>query len=257
MFFKESKLEMMGELVDMEETGSGHYSIPISATRQDGKFKEVVQCLICDKEGLSYEEVDKLHHYFGHVSVNKLEQLIKNSNRLDEKIRGFINEVKEKCTSCQINKSSIPKPSVSLPRALKFNQVVTLDLKEFKKSSHEKYRYILYIIDMHTRLVAAAFISNKRPETVGKEILRKWISVFGLMETLHSDRVGEFTNKELTELAEYLNIKQTATAASSPNQNGVNERNHAVVDRMMTKMMDADTSLDPKVALCWSLKAKN
>ena len=90
MFFKEGKLEMMGELVDMEETGSGHYSIPISATRQDCKFKEVVQCLICDKEGLSYKEVEKLHHYFGHVSVNKLEQLIRNSNRLDERTRGSL-----------------------------------------------------------------------------------------------------------------------------------------------------------------------
>ena len=84
MCFKESKLEMLGELVSMEETGSGHYSIPISATRQDAKFKyklfpaadKVVQCLICDKEGLAYEEVEKLHHYFGHVSENKLEQLV-------------------------------------------------------------------------------------------------------------------------------------------------------------------------------------
>ena len=76
------------------------------------------------------------------------------------------------------------------------------------------------------------------------------------METLHSDR-GEFTNKELTEMAEYFNIKKTATVASSPNQNGVNKRNHAVVDIMMTKMMDADSSLDPEVALCWSLNAKN
>ena len=85
---------------------------------------------------------------------------------------------------------------------MKFNQVVTLDLKEFKKRSEEKYRYILYIIDMHTRLVAAAFIPNKRPEMVGKEILSKWIAVFGVMESLHAVRGGEITNKELTELAE-------------------------------------------------------
>ena len=93
MFFKENKREMMREMVDMQETGSGHYSIPISATRQNGKLKEVVQCLICDKE-LSCKEVEKLHHYFGHMSVNKLEQLIRNSKRLDEKTRGFIYEVK-------------------------------------------------------------------------------------------------------------------------------------------------------------------
>ena len=113
------------------------------------------------------------------------------------------------------------------------------------------------MIDMHTRLTAAAFILDKRPETVGREILSRWVSVFCLIETLHSDRGGEFINKELTDLAEYLNIKQTSTAAASPNQNGLNERNHAVVDRMMNKMMDVDTTMMPEVALCWSLNAKN
>ena len=103
---------------------------------------------------------------------------------------------------------------------------------------------------MHTRLTVGVFIPNKLPETVGEEILSKWISVFCVMETLYSDRGGEFINKELTDLAEYLNVKQTATAAASPNQNGLNERNHAVVDRMMTKMMDADKTMKPEVALC-------
>ena len=89
MCFKESKIELLGEMVNMEETGSGNYSIPISATRPDAKFKyklfpatnKVVQCLICDEKGLAYEEVVKLHHYYGHVSVNKLEQLVRNSER--------------------------------------------------------------------------------------------------------------------------------------------------------------------------------
>ena len=64
--------------------------IPISATTQDWKFKEGVQCLVCDKEGLLYKEVEKLYHYFGHVSVNELEQLIRNINRLDERTRGSL-----------------------------------------------------------------------------------------------------------------------------------------------------------------------
>ena len=37
----------------------------------------------------------------------------------------------------------------------------------------------------------------------------------------------------LTSIAEYLQIKQTCNAAYSPNANGCNERNHAVVDRMI------------------------
>ena len=219
--------------------------------------KDEISCLVCENKGLSLKEVEKLHHYFGHVSGEKLEKLIKNSKQLDEATKEHLEEVKRKCDSCLKNQNSKPKPAVALPRASKFNEVVSLDLKEFKKSKDPKHRYILYIIDMHTRLTSGVFIPNKLPETVGKEVLNKWISVFCLMETLHSDRGGEFINKELTEVAEYLNVKQTSTAAASPNQNGCNERNHAVVDRMMSKMMEADKTLEPEVALCWSLNDKN
>ena len=47
------------------------------------------------------------------------------------------------------------------------------------------------------------------------------------MKFLHTDRGREFLNEELTATAEYLQIKQTSTAAYSPNANGCNERNHA------------------------------
>ena len=58
-------------------------------------------------------------------------------------------------------------------------------------------------------------------------------------------------------MAEYLGVKSTFTAAYSPNQNGVNERNHAICDRMMSKIMMEDPKMPAKVALTWSLAAKN
>ena len=88
-------------------------------------------------------------------------------------------------------------------------------------------------------------------------MLEKWISIFGRMKILHSDRGAEFVNEERTILAEYLDVKQSLTAASSPNQNGCNERNHAIVDRMMEKMLFADPEITPETALCWALNAKN
>ena len=68
---------------------------------------------------------------------------------------------------------------------------------------------------------------------------------------------GEFINQELTTLAEYLDVRQTSTAANSPNQNGCNERKHAVVDRIIEKMLFADPTIPPEIALCWALNAKN
>ena len=79
----------------------------------------------------------------------------------------------------------------------------------------------------------------------------------GRMNVFHSVRRGEFCCDELTSTAEYLGIKSSFTAAYSPNQNGMNERNHAIVDNMISKMRTADPGLSVEVALTWALVAKN
>ena len=79
----------------------------------------------------------------------------------------------------------------------------------------------------------------------------------GLMNFIHSDRGGEFCCEELTEIAEYLGVRSTFTAAYSPNQNGTNERNHAIVDNMIAKMRMQDPNMPASVALTWALMAKN
>ena len=65
---------------------------------------------------------------------------------------------------------------------------------------------------MFSRFIAAAFISNKQGNTVGEMMLARWVSMFGPHGMCHSDRGGEFVNQDLTNLYEYLNKKQTATA---------------------------------------------
>ena len=64
-------------------------------------------------------------------------------------------------------------------------------------------------------------------------------------------------NQELQNFCFKFNIKLTATAALSPNANGIVERQHAVCDRMMDKMLTADPSLSPEIALGWSIHAAN
>ena len=83
--------------------------------------------------------------------------------------------------------------------------------------------------------------------------MKKWLAPMGRMDTVHSDRGGEFNNEELTQIAEYLGVRCTSTAAYSPHQNGINERNHAVCDMMIKKMRMEDPSLSIEVALTWAL----
>ena len=98
---------------------------------------------------------------------------------------------------------------------------------------------------------------KKKPEKVIDVVMRRWIQTFGMMKCLHSDIGGEMSNELMENVASYLGVKLTTTCASSPHQNGINERNHATVDLMMTRMLESDRNLTPGTALSWALNAKN
>ena len=246
------KVELLGAVIPMEKTESGHYSIQVKVPMKEDKETEM--CLVVQQEILTDAKLEKLHHYWGHTTADKLAKLIQNAGKLCPETKLKLEKIKSDCTGCQLYKNRIPAPAVAIPRATRVNQLLTVDLKEWDTGKH---RYIVYFVDMFSRFLLAVFVPNKQAETIGEAMLEKWVSVFGPPGTMHSDRGGEFLNEDLSLLCEYLNTKQTATAAYSPNQNGCNEANHAVVDRMLQKMLMTDPSLKPEVALCWAVNAKN
>ena len=252
--------------VKMRETPSGHFCLRIDHPKIDHPYAQVEEISVSDSEvlnddilkelclinELTFQDVEKLHHQFGHSS--KVAQLIKSSNKMTEEVSDYLNQVESNCRSCKMFRKKQPKPAVALPRATKFNQIVSMDLKKYEE---KQYKYILYLVDLFSRFMVAGFLTNKQPSSVGAFILEKWISIFGRMNTIHSDRGGEFLNEELTNVSEYLAVRVTQTAAYSPNQNGTNERNHAICDRMMDKMRSHDPGLTAELALLWSVLAKN
>ena len=269
--FGDMKANMFGNNVDLAETESGHFSIKIEAQKEQNYESDILTylseeypacsqinkesiCLILRERELSFENVQKLHHYFGHCSKEKLENLIKRAGKMSKGVKEFINNVYDNCEACNVITNRKPKPAVAIPVAKNLNDIVTIDLKEYGSGAH---KYIVYAIDRFSRLTVGKFIGDKKPETIGSFLMEKWISVFGRMRMLHSDRGGEFVNEDITRLAEYLDVKLTNTAAHSPNQNGCNERNHAVVDRMIQRMIFMEPSMNPEVALAWALCAKN
>ena len=68
---------------------------------------------------------------------------------------------------------------------------------------------------------------------------------------------GEFDNLLYLEVMEQYNIEVGATGASSPWSNGTCERNHAVIDLMVDKMLEEDPKMKIKVALANVISAKN
>ena len=244
LYLGREKAVLMGNETAMRETCGGHFSITIEAPKKDVDFFRIHECLIGSMSSLGDEEltlkkIEKLHHYFGH-RTKQLTQLIKNSNKFTDVVQKHLEEVESNCRSCKLNQKAKPKPKVAFPRATKFNEVVSLDLKEYKSGN---YKYIMYAVDLFSRFTVGALILNKKPSTIGTVLMEKWVAAMELIDFVHNDRGGEFCCEELTEIAEYLGVRSTFTAAYSPNQNGGNERNHAIVDNMITKMLMHDPSL--------------
>ena len=89
-------------------------------------------------------------------------------------------------------------------------------------------------------------------------IMSCWVgAAFGVMETILTDNGGEFSSDEMREVASVLNIELCTTAAESPFQNGVCERNHAVTDMMLQKMEEQCPGTSSDILLCWANMAKN
>ena len=77
------------------------------------------------------------------------------------------------------------------------------------------------------------------------------------MAYLHSDQGKEFLNNEVQQLCELHNIRVTSTAANTPNANGLCEKQHWWIDKMMEKLNIVDPKCSPEILLGWCIHAAN
>ena len=143
---------------------------------------------------------------------------------------------------------------MGLSLARDFNECVAMDLKIFKS----KNLIILYLIDVFTRYTFASIIPDKKAETITDVVVKNWIlGPFGPPRKFLADNGGEFANEKYRDMCENLNIEVLKTGAESPFQNGLCERNHAVVYGMLEKLLLDDPNLDHDIALASAVSAKN
>ena len=62
---------------------------------------------------------------------------------------------------------------MTLPKASSFNEVVTLDLKEFGS------KYVLWMIDSFSRFIVGKLLSNKKADTIIQAIMDSWCMSVG------------------------------------------------------------------------------
>ena len=183
--FLNDKMIFNGESVELFETKSGHYCVPICNKRclisetEDTKKPNLVltvtnETLLGKDTKEIRRKAKKLHRHFSHAPGYKLKDLLKKAGFEKEEYFKAIDEVSESCEICIRYKKPKPKPVVGLPRGQTFNDTVAMDLKTLSNNVH-----ILYMIDTVTRYSAAKIIYNKRKETIVDGLCCGWISIFG------------------------------------------------------------------------------
>ena len=148
---------------------------------------------------------------------------------MSQELVNIIERVMKDCKVCQEFQKSVARPRVTLPKSTSFNEVVTLDLKDFGN------KYMLWIIDSFSRFMVGKLLNNKKADTIIQAIMDNWCMNLGFPASgFFADNGREFANIKLDELTSKLRI----TFKFGPVYSPINERNHASADLTIKKMME-------------------
>ena len=192
-------------------------------------------------------ESSKWHARLGHVNTETMKMMI--NKELVTGIPKIIVE-KETCASCLLGKQSRqPFPQKTQYRASHLLELIHGDLcGPISPATPGQKRYVFVLIDDCSRYMwsvllkekSEAFESFKRFKTMVEQETK------AVIQTLRTDRGGEFTSHEFDDFCKKNGIKRHLTAPWSPQQNGVVERRNRTLlemTRSILKHMDVPNYL--------------
>ena len=168
---------------------------------------------------------EKLHN-ISHPGVRGTRKLIL-SRYFWPEMRKDINKWATNCIHCQqckINRhTKTPIQMIDIPRG-RFEHI-HMDLVGPLPNSNG-FRYILTIIDRHTRWPEAYPLKDITTNTVTKTFIQNYISRFGVPTTITVDQGVQFTSKVFSEINKILGTNKIHTSPYHPQANGMIERFH-------------------------------
>jgi hypothetical protein len=172
--------------------------------------------------------LDTWHLRMGHLSKRALKH---NAPKALKGLEINSSPVEEKpCNGCVLGKSShLPFPQSS-KRASSPLQIVHSDLVgPLQCKSIQGNLYFATFLDDFSKTAAVIFLKAKSEFKYAFDLYQAWAEkqLDAQIKCLHSDRGGEYINKDMRAKLEALGIEHTLTMPYSPQQNGRAERfNH-------------------------------
>ena len=241
-----------GKPLKVSTTSAGHLIMDLLEQEEMYLLEEILVIDLLKADEKEQEKLlNKVHKQFGHRSKRTFVSLLKDTGKWLPHFSVMLDKIINNCEGCILRKKTPDRPSVALPRASDFNEILTMDLKIWDG------KYILYMIDMFSRYTVATVIPRKKPNEVVDSVFKHWVKYFGVPGCIMTDNGGEFTGEEIRRVTSYLNVYKDTTAAEAPWMNGVNERNHALADNILRQVVRDYPELDLATAIAWACTAKN
>ena len=243
---------MFGKQLPLKCTDSGHYLIDLPS-RKCSKKSEIVLFTnsLSNKTNEEKRKIaNKLHKQFSHPSHEKMVSLVKDAGVKDASFFATMKEVSDRCNICQRYKRAEPRPVVAFSLASRFNQTVSMDIKEIHGTK------VLHLNDHFSRYSVAVKINSKEASEIVRNVFKHWIAYFGTPTNFLTDNGREFNNEVFRDMAQNLNITVRTTAAQSPWSNGLNERHNGILGEMTVKTVE-DSGCPFETALAWAVSSKN
>ena len=253
--FETDEAKIDGKSFSLTTTSTGHYALPLAKERDPSYVNNVTYEIMIaneDQTGLveAKKKALKLHKRFAHAGSGRVIKLLKNADMSNKEVERELIVLDTSCDYCLKHKRAHPRPTVALPLAYQFNELVTMDLKKINGT------WILHCCDYVTRFSSAHALMSKDSDEVMEKLFECWISVFGPPEKILTDNGGEFVNDKWQSMFAAFNILHKDTASEAPFQNGICERHNDLIGHMTQKVME-DVKCKIEIALMWAIHAKN
>ena len=175
--FKKDKVLIGDDEFLLETTSTGHYTLSLSTPKDTKYINHVMHEIFTAESGTgtagASKKALKLHKRFAHASSATIIKLLNNADMADKEVFKELEKLDAKCDFCLRHRRAAPRPTVSLPLAYEFNELVTMDLKQIDGV------WILHCCDYVTRFSSCHVLSSKDSQEVMNAMFKCWITLFG------------------------------------------------------------------------------
>lgn len=172
------------------------------------------------------------HHTLGHVGTRKTLDVLREEYYWPN-MEGDVRVHVQGCRPCAERKCvAVQLPRLTTVTGFPFEKIA-LDITGPLPPAPNGYRYILGVIDYFSKFPMLIPLKTADARSVADVLFKRWISVFGVPWSIHSDRGTCFESELFKELCQIMGIKKTRSAPYYPQSDGLVERLFRTVKDMI------------------------